>query len=41
VWEGQQNVWWCKSFEISDEAKECYEMMAPLLEKIKKWKEQT
>lgn len=21
VWEGRQDVWWCKSFEMSDEAK--------------------
>ena len=41
VWEGQQDVWWCKSFEMSDEAKECYERIAPLLEEMKKWKEQT
>lgn len=25
VWEGRQDVWWCKSFEISEEAKESYE----------------
>ena len=21
VWEGRQDVWWCKSFEMSEEAK--------------------
>lgn len=25
VWEGRQDVWWCKSYEMSDEAKATYE----------------
>lgn len=24
LWEGRQDVWWCKSFEMSEEAKKTY-----------------
>lgn len=31
VWEGGQDVWWCKSFEMSEEAKEFAERMKKIL----------
>lgn len=31
VWEGRQDVWWCKSFEMSDEAKEIIERMGLIM----------
>ncbi len=31
VWEGRQDVWWCKSFEMSEEAKDIYQRIAEIL----------
>jgi hypothetical protein len=31
LWEGRQDVWWCKSFEMSEEAKEIIETMKKIL----------
>jgi hypothetical protein len=30
VWEGRQDVWWCKFFEMSEEAKDCYKRIADI-----------
>lgn len=32
VWEGRQDVWWCKSFEMSDEAKAIHEKVKEYFE---------
>lgn len=31
VWEGRQDVWWCKSFEMSKEAQEIQEKIKLLM----------
>lgn len=31
VWEGRQDVWWCKSFEMSDFSKQIREQINNLL----------
>lgn len=36
VWEGRQDVWWCKSFEMSEEAKETYQRINLWLKEIMK-----
>lgn len=40
MWEGRQDVWWCKSFEKSDEAK-AYEQKVALWLKGLNGKEKT
>jgi hypothetical protein len=36
VWEGRQDVWWCKSFEMSEEAKESYQIINSWLKEFMK-----
>ena len=31
AWEGIQDAWWCKSFEMSEEAKDMYKRIAEIL----------
>lgn len=33
VWEGRQDVWWCKSFEMSEEAKDFVKRIKELFDK--------
>lgn len=31
MWEGRQDVWWCKSFELSNEAKDFYKRVKEIM----------
>lgn len=36
VWDGRQDVWWCKSFEMSEEAKKSYQKINSWLKEVLK-----